>query len=39
MTPQLDVFGIVVGDMARSVAFYRLLGLELPEGARTRTGP
>jgi catechol 2,3-dioxygenase-like lactoylglutathione lyase family enzyme len=33
MTPQLDVFGIVVSDMARSVAFYRLLGLEFPEGA------
>jgi uncharacterized glyoxalase superfamily protein PhnB len=33
VTPQLDVFGIVVSDMARSVAFYRLLGLEFPEGA------
>jgi uncharacterized glyoxalase superfamily protein PhnB len=33
MTPQLDVFGIVVSDMARSVALYRLLGLEFPEGA------
>ena len=33
MTPQLDVFGIVVSDMARSVAFYRLLGLEFPDGA------
>ena len=33
MSPQLDVFGIVVSDMARSVAFYRLLGLEFPEGA------
>ena len=33
MTPQLDFFGIVVGDMARSVAFYRLLGLDFPEGA------
>jgi uncharacterized glyoxalase superfamily protein PhnB len=33
VTPQLDFFGIVVGDMARSVAFYRLLGLDFPEGA------
>jgi uncharacterized glyoxalase superfamily protein PhnB len=31
--PQLDAFGIVVSDMARSIAFYRLLGLEFPEGA------
>jgi catechol 2,3-dioxygenase-like lactoylglutathione lyase family enzyme len=33
VTPQLDVFGIVVSDMARSVAFYRRLGLDFPEGA------
>ena len=33
MSPKLDVFGIVVSDMARSVAFYRRLGLEFPEGA------
>ena len=33
MSPQLDVFGIVVSDMARSVGFYRLLGLEFPDGA------
>jgi len=33
MTPRLDFFGIVVSDMARSVAFYRQLGLEFPEGA------
>jgi uncharacterized glyoxalase superfamily protein PhnB len=33
VSPQLDVFGIVVSDMARSVTFYRLLGLEFPEGA------
>ena len=31
--PQLDFFGIVVSDMARSLAFYRRLGLEFPEGA------
>jgi uncharacterized glyoxalase superfamily protein PhnB len=33
VTPKLDFFGIVVSDMARSVAFYRRLGLEFPEGA------
>jgi uncharacterized glyoxalase superfamily protein PhnB len=33
VSPQLDFFGIVVSDMARSVAFYRLLGLDFPEGA------
>jgi catechol 2,3-dioxygenase-like lactoylglutathione lyase family enzyme len=33
MSPQLDFFGIVVSDMARSVAFYRKLGLEFSEGA------
>ena len=33
MSPELDFFGIVVSDMARSVAFYRRLGLEFPEGA------
>ncbi len=33
MSPRLDFFGIVVSDMTRSVAFYRLLGLEFPAGA------
>ena len=33
MSPKLDAFGIVVSDMARSVAFYRRLGLDFPEGA------
>jgi uncharacterized glyoxalase superfamily protein PhnB len=33
VSPQLDFFGIVVSDMSSSVAFYRLLGLEFPEGA------
>jgi catechol 2,3-dioxygenase-like lactoylglutathione lyase family enzyme len=36
MSPQLEVFGIVVSDMARSVAFYRRLGLEFPEGAENQ---
>jgi catechol 2,3-dioxygenase-like lactoylglutathione lyase family enzyme len=29
--PQLNAIGIVVSDMARSIAFYRLLGLDVPE--------
>jgi uncharacterized glyoxalase superfamily protein PhnB len=33
VSARLDVFGIVVTDMAHSVAFYRRLGLEFPEGA------
>ena len=33
MSPQLDFFGIVVSDMVRSLAFYRLLGLDFPEGS------
>ena len=33
MTPQFEAFGVVVSDMARSLAFYRKLGLEFPEGA------
>ncbi|MFF4172832.1 VOC family protein [Streptomyces sp. NPDC001744] len=32
-TPRLDLIGIVVSDMAASLAFYRRLGLEVPEGA------
>lgn len=35
-TPQLDLVGIVVEDMARSLAFYRRLGLELPPEADTQ---
>jgi uncharacterized glyoxalase superfamily protein PhnB len=33
VSPQLDFFGVVVSDMARSLAFYRRLGLEFPDGA------
>ncbi|MFG1791265.1 VOC family protein [Nocardia sp. NPDC049149] len=33
MTPQLDVIGIVVRDMSASIAFYRRLGLDFPEGS------
>ena len=31
--PRLDLIGIVVSDMARSLAFYRAMGLELPPEA------
>lgn len=29
--PSLDAIGIVASDLAKSVAFYRLLGLEFPD--------
>ena len=35
MTARLDAVGVVVSDLARAVAFYRLLGLEFPEGAES----
>ncbi len=35
MTPQFDLIGLVVEDMAASLAFYRRLGLEVPDGAET----
>ncbi|MFD0308921.1 VOC family protein [Streptomyces sp. NPDC127119] len=33
MTPRFDLIGLVVSDMAASLAFYRRLGLTFPEGA------
>ena len=33
MTIRFDVIGIVVADMARSLAFYRRLGFDLPASA------
>jgi catechol 2,3-dioxygenase-like lactoylglutathione lyase family enzyme len=33
MAPRLDVVGLVVADMAASLAFYRRLGLDAPAGA------
>lgn len=35
MTPRLDAIGIVVSDIAASLAFYRRLGLDIPAGAET----
>ena len=31
LQPQLNALGIVTSDMARSITFYRLLGLDVPE--------
>ncbi|AVT28550.1 glyoxalase [Plantactinospora sp. BC1] len=36
MTPRLDAFGLVVADMARSLTFYRKLGLDVPASADTQ---
>ena len=33
MTPRLDLIGLAVEDMARSLAFYRRLGLDIPDEA------
>jgi uncharacterized glyoxalase superfamily protein PhnB len=33
MTPRLNLIGLVVANMATSLAFYRLLGLEVPDDA------
>ncbi|MGW6568120.1 VOC family protein [Streptomyces sp. NPDC054975] len=35
-TPRLDVIGLVVADMAASLAFYRRLGLDIPAEADTQ---
>lgn len=32
-TPRIDLVGIIVADMARSLAFYRQLGLDIPADA------
>ena len=31
MTPRIDLIGLVVADMGRSLAFYRRLGLDIPD--------
>ncbi|WP_043685498.1 VOC family protein [Streptomyces xylophagus] len=36
MTPRFDAIGLVVSDMAASVAFYRRLGFAFPEDAETQ---
>jgi catechol 2,3-dioxygenase-like lactoylglutathione lyase family enzyme len=35
MTVRIDLIGFVVADMARSLEFYRSLGLEIPAGAES----
>jgi catechol 2,3-dioxygenase-like lactoylglutathione lyase family enzyme len=36
MAPRFDLIGLVVADMARSLAFYRRLGLDIPADADTQ---
>ena len=36
MTTRLEAIGLVAGDMSRSLAFYRELGLEFPDDADTQ---
>lgn len=36
LSAQLKMVGLMAEDMARSLAFYRRLGLEIPEGAEER---
>jgi catechol 2,3-dioxygenase-like lactoylglutathione lyase family enzyme len=36
MTVRFNVVGVIVADMARAMAFYRRLGLELPPDADTQ---
>jgi uncharacterized glyoxalase superfamily protein PhnB len=35
VTPRFEAFSVVVGDMARALAFYRKLGLEFPDGSES----
>jgi len=35
MTPHFDLIGLVVKDMTATLAFYRLLGLPIPDGAES----
>lgn len=35
MTPRLDAIGIVAADLPASLAFYRRLGLDIPDGAES----
>ncbi|MGP3922046.1 VOC family protein [Streptomyces sp. 8N616] len=36
MAPRIDLIGLVVSDMAASLAFYRRLGLDIPADAETQ---
>jgi uncharacterized glyoxalase superfamily protein PhnB len=35
MSARFEAIGVVVAEMARALSFYRLLGLEFPEGAES----
>ena len=37
MTARFEALGVIVSDMARAVAFFRLLGLEFPDGAESES--
>jgi len=37
MDPRLDMLGIVTQDLAASLAFYRMVGLEIPDGAENES--
>ena len=37
MTARFDAIGMVVSDMGRSLAFYRMLGLDIPADADTES--
>lgn len=36
MSVQLSMVGLMVGDMAAALTFYRRLGLAIPEGAEAQ---
>jgi uncharacterized glyoxalase superfamily protein PhnB len=36
MAPRFDFIGMVVADMAATLAFYRRLGVDVPDGAETQ---
>lgn len=36
MTPRFDLIGLVTADLARSLEFYRRLGLDIPPDAETQ---
>jgi catechol 2,3-dioxygenase-like lactoylglutathione lyase family enzyme len=36
IAPRIDMIGLVVADLAASLAFYRRLGIDIPEAAETQ---
>ena len=35
MSPQFEALGVIVSDMPRSLGFYRMVGLEFPDGSES----